>query len=280
MNSHKKTTNRILLIVLVALIISYSLAPFLWQVLTSIKPEKEVISIPPTYLPTKVSFENYKKVFMEKPFGWWIFNSVLVAMGATLLALAAGAPAAYALARLRLRGTGVILKLILVGALFPQIVYLLPLFEMVSALGLMNNPLALIIPYAALNVPFVVWILYSFFRQVPGDLEDAALVDGFSRTGILVKIILPVSAPALATTAILVFIFAWNEFLFAFAFMSRKLAYTVPVGIATLSGGSPYVIPWGQIAAAIVITTMPVVIIILALQRRIVQGLTAGSVKG
>lgn len=280
MNWHRVSRNKILFVTAVLLIVAFSLAPFAWQVLTSVKPRHEVLKVPPTYLPSEVSCENYADIFTARPFGRYILNSLIIAVGATLLALAAGAPAAYALARLRIRGAGALLKLILVGALFPHIVYLLPLYEVVRALHLMNNPLSLIVPYAALNLPFVVWVLYSFFRQMPKDIEEAALVDGFSRAGILARIVIPISAPALATTAILVFIFAWNEFLLALTFMTRDSARTVPVGIAMLRGATIYEIPWGQISAAIVITTVPVVIVVLALQKRIVQGLTAGAVKG
>lgn len=269
-----------LLIVAVIIIVTYSLAPFAWQVVTSFKPASEVLEIPPTYWPSKASLENYVKIFEARPFSRYILNSLVVAVGATILALFAGAPAAYALARLKLYSPSTILGLFLVGALFPQIVFLLPLYEMVRSLHLMNNPLALIVPYAALNLPFVVWILYSFFGQIPRDLEDAALVDGFSRLGVLIKIMLPVAAPALATTAILVFIFAWNEFLFALKFMTDDAARTVPVGIAMLRGAEVYEVPWGQISAAIVLTTTPVVLVVLLLQRRIISGLTAGAVKG
>ncbi len=280
MSLHRKKTARLLLITAALILAAYSLAPFAWQVVTSFKSAHEVTRIPATYLPSSPSFENYAEVFKSRPFARYILNSIIVAAGATVLALVAGAPAAYALARMKIPRSGAILKLILIGALFPQIVYLVPLYEMIRFLHLMNNPLALIVPYAALNLPFVVWVLYSFFRQIPRDLEDAALVDGFSRLGVLVRIVLPISAPALATTAILVFIFAWNEFLFALKFMTRDAARTVPVGIAMLRGAEIYEIPWGQISAAIVLTTMPVVIVVLTLQRRIVQGLTAGAIKG
>lgn len=159
-------------------------------------------------------------------------------------------------------------------------VLIVPLYEMVSTWGLMNNWLALIIPYSALNLPFAIWVMSSFFRQIPQALEDAAKVDGLSRLGILVRIILPLSAPALATTAILVFIFCWNEFLLALTFMTRDASRTVPVGIAMLSGASQYEIPWDQISAATVLTTLPLVTFVVLFQRRIVEGLTAGAVKG
>ncbi|MFH1421399.1 MAG: carbohydrate ABC transporter permease [Planctomycetota bacterium] len=272
--------NKLLLFFAIILVIFYSLAPFAWQVTTSLKPRLEVMEAPPTYVPTEVSIENYTEIFETRPFLTYIINSLIVAAGATILALVTGAPAAYALSRLKIRGSCLILKLFLIGALFPHIVYLLPIRELVKTFGLMNNYLSLIVPYAALNLPLVVWLLYSFFKQLPKDIEEAALVDGFSRSGILTKIIIPVSAPALATTAILVFIFAWNEFLFALTFMTRDEFRTVPVGIAMLQGATIYEIPWGQISAAVVLTTLPVVVMVLFLQRRIVQGLTAGTVKG
>jgi multiple sugar transport system permease protein len=280
MNSHRVKTGRAVFVTAVALIALYSLAPFAWQVLTSFKPRDEVLRVPPTYLPSEISLQNYADIFRARPFARYILNSIIIAGGATLLSLAAGAPAAYALARLKIRGSGAILKLILVGALFPHIVYLLPLYELVRAAHLMNNPISLMIIYASLNLPFVVWILRSFFAQMPGEIEEAALVDGFSRAGILTRIVIPISAPALATTAILIFIFAWNEFLFALTIMTQDFMRTVPVGIAMLRGVTVYEIPWGQISAAIVLTTTPVVVMVLALQRRIVQGLTAGAIKG
>lgn len=257
----------------------YCIAPFVWQMLTSVKSPAEVFSIPPTYLPREISLRNYADIFTMRPFGRYILNSVIVASGTTVLSLLVGSLAAYSLARLKIRGREVFRNSILLVALFPQIILVIPLYEMVLKLGLMNNPVALILPYTALNLPFVVWVLTSFFRQIPGEIEDAARVDRFSRIGILTRIVLPLSAPALATTAILVFIFAWNEFLFALTFMTRDAARTVPVGISMLSGATTYEVPWGQIAAAIVLTTLPLIAVVMFFQRRIVQGLTAGAVK-
>ncbi len=271
---------RFLFAILVVIMILYCIAPFFWQFLTSIKDSKEVFAIPTTYIPREISLKSYYNIFTLRPFVRYIINSTIVASGTTILALIVGSLAGYALARLQLKAKGMIQKSILIVALFPQIVIIIPLYEMVRVLGLTNNPLALIIPYTALNLPFVVWVLTSFFKQIPQDIEDAAKVDGFTRIGILYKIILPLSAPALATTAILVFIFSWNEFLFALTFMTNDLARTVPVGIAMISGAASYMVPWDQISAAIVITTLPLVIVVLFFQKRIVQGLTAGAVKG
>jgi multiple sugar transport system permease protein len=254
--------------------------PFLWQIITSIKSSKEVFSIPPTYLPHKISLESYHNVFTVRPFHRYIINSIIVASGTTFLAISIGSLASYALSRLLTKGAGLIKRMILVVALFPQVIFIIPLFELVRNLGLMNNPIALILPYTTINLPFVVWVLTGFFNQIPREIEDAAKVDGFSRIGILTRIMLPLSAPALATTAIIVFIFSWNEFLFALLFMTNDLARTVPVGIAMLSGVTIYEVPWDQISAAIVVTTLPLVLVVLIFQKKIVHGLTAGAIKG
>lgn len=270
----------ICLVLGVGVVVFFSLAPFLWQVVTSLKPSNEIFSRPVRYIPSHLDLSAYVKIFSRHPFARQILNSVLIACAGTFLCLFASSLASYALARLRLRGGRGFLLFLLFLSLFPPVVLIVPLYEMVSTFGLMNNYLALIIPYAALNVPFATWVLTSFFRQIPEALEDAAKVDGLSRLGILVRIILPLSAPALATTAILVFIFCWNEFLFALTFMTRATSRTVPVGIAMLSGASQYEIPWDQISAATVLTTLPLVAFVVLFQRRIVEGLTAGAIKG
>ncbi len=264
----------------VGVVVLFSLAPFLWQVVTSLKPSNEIFSRPVRYIPSHLDLSAYVKIFSRHPFARQILNSVFIACAGTFLCLFASSLASYALARLRLRGGRGFLLFLLFLSLFPPVVLIVPLYEMVSTFGLMNNYLALIIPYAALNVPFATWVLTSFFRQIPEALEDAAKVDGLSRLGILVRIILPLSAPALATTAILVFIFCWNEFLFALTFMTRATSRTVPVGIAMLSGAPQYEIPWDQISAATVLTTLPLVAFVVLSERRIVEGLTAGAVKG
>jgi multiple sugar transport system permease protein len=260
--------------------IAYCLLPFLWIVVTSLKPREEVFKIPPTYLPHTISLESYINIFAHHPFLRYILNSIIIAGGATCVCILTGSLAAYAISRIKVKGREIIQMAILAVALFPPIVFVVPLFSLIKFLGLINNPFALILPYAALNLPLTVWILVSFFNQIPADIEDAARVDGFSRIGILTKIMFPLCAPALATTAILVFIFCWNEFLFAFTFMIDKMCWTVPVGIANLSGVSPEEIPWDEISSAVVLTTLPVVLLVIVLQRKIVEGLTAGAVKG
>jgi len=259
---------------------AWSLAPFLWQLITSLKSQAEVMAIPPTYWPREPSLASYARIFTTRPGAGDIQNSRLDAAGTTFLCTFLGALAAYALSRLRLPGGKWALRAILLVALFPPTLLVVPLKQLVQGAGLLNNPLSLILSYAALNLPFAIWVLMSFFRQVPADIEEAAQVDGFSRWGLLWRIILPLSAPAVATTAILVFIFSWNEFLLALTFLSRDSARTVPVGIALLSGVTVYEVPWDQISAAVVVTTLPVVAMVLAFQKRIIEGLTAGAVKG
>lgn len=275
-----KTLRMVILSSLVVLVVLFSLAPFLWQVITSFKPSQEIFSRPVRYIPSHIDFSAYVKIFIHHPFGRQIFNSVVISCISTFLCLAVASLASYSVARFRILGGRSFLLFILLLSLFPSVVLIVPLYEMVGSWGLMNNWLALVIPYAALNLPFAIWVMSSFFRQIPQALEDAAKVDGLSRLGILVRIILPLSAPALATTAILIFIFCWNEFLLALTFMTRDAARTVPVGIAMLSGVSQYEIPWDQISAATVLTTLPLVTFVILFQRKIVEGLTAGAVKG
>lgn len=264
----------------IVLMLLFCLGPFLWQVLTSLKPPEEVFAVPPTWWPSRLSLESYRQVFSGRPFGRYLLNSLLVAAASTALTVTLAAPAAYALSRLRVAGRRWLYPLILVASLVPAVVLLVPLYEMFRAGGAFNRPLALAVPYAALNLPLAVWALASFFRAVPRELEDAAAVDGFTRWGTLWRVVLPLSLPGVATTALLVFIFAWNEFLLALSFMTRPQAYTAPVGVALLAGASVYEVPWGQISAAVVVTTLPLVLAVLLFQRRIVAGLTAGALKG
>ncbi|MBI4424323.1 MAG: carbohydrate ABC transporter permease [Elusimicrobia bacterium] len=271
---------RLLLGAAVVAIVAWSLAPFLWQIITSLKSPHEVVRVPPTYWPETASFASYVRIFTTRPFATYIVNSLIVAAGTTALCTVLGTLAAYAFARLRLPGGEWATRAILFISLFPATILVVPLYRLIQAAGLLNQPLGLILPYTALNLPLSIWVLTTFFKQVPADIEEAAQMDGFSRWGILWRIIFPLSAPAIATTAILVFIFSWNEFLLALTFMSRDAARTVPVGIALLSGVTVYEVPWDQISAAVVITTLPVVAMVLAFQRRIIEGLTAGAVKG
>jgi len=260
------------------LMVAFSLGPFLWSVVTSVRPPSELTG--GTLLPRALSIDSYAGVFGQRPFALYLRNSVVVGLLSTAIALTAGALAAAVLARLRPSLGRLVEVTLLFFALWPPAVLLVPLFTAGRALGLVDSLPGLALVHAALNVPFVTWMLATFFRQIPADLEDAARVDGFSRLQFLVRIALPLAAPALAATAILAFIFSWNEFVIALTFLSRDELRTVPVGIAMLAGVTVYEIPWGQISAAVVMTTLPVVAAVLVFQRWIVSGLTAGAVKG
>ncbi|WAL58990.1 carbohydrate ABC transporter permease [Thermocoleostomius sinensis] len=271
---------KILFAIAVVAIVIFSLAPILWQVLTSFKTNEDISAVPNVYFPTRLTLQHYIEIFARRPFLNYMLNSAFVAITSTLLCLLLGTPAAYALARLRLPGERIVLAIVLVVTLFPYILLFLGLLEIVRATGLANNFLALIVPYTAMNVPLTILVMRSFFQQLPRDLEDSAKVDGYTTWGMLAKILMPMTVPALVTTGILTFIAAWNEFLFALTFITRESMKTIPVAVAQLSGSSVFEIPYGAQAAATVVGTIPLVILVLLFQRRIVQGLTSGAVKG
>ncbi len=264
----------------ILMLLIFCLAPILWQLLTSIKVNKDISAVPNIYFPSRFTFNHYIELFLRRPFAQYILNSTFVSIISTVLCLAVGTPAAYALARLRLPGENIILASILVITLFPFVLFFLGLLEVIQILKLGNNYLALIIPYTAINLPLTISIMRSFFLQLPVELEDAAKVDGYNTWQMLTQILLPMTVPALVTTGILTFIFAWNEFIFALTFITRESMKTIPVATAQLGTTSVFEIPYGAIAAATVLGTLPLVLLVLFFQRRIVQGLTAGAIKG
>ncbi|PZV07247.1 MAG: sugar ABC transporter [Leptolyngbya sp.] len=258
----------------------FCLAPVLWQVLTSFKVNADIAAIPNIYIPTRLTLSHYIELFTRKPFLRYLLNSTFVSLVSTIVCLAVGTPAAYAIARLRPLGGNLIQLGIILVTLFPSILLLQGLLEIVQFFQLGNNYLALIIPYTAMNLPLTILVMRSFFVQLPKELEDAAKVDGYSTWQLLVQILTPLTLPALVTTGILTFIAAWNEFIFALTFITEETMKTVPVASAQLGSTSVFEIPYGPIAAATVVGTIPLVILVLFFQRQIVQGLTAGAVKG
>jgi ABC-type glycerol-3-phosphate transport system permease component len=222
--------------------------------------------------------EHYRALFAGRDFWTPIRNSLIVAGTTTILSVALGAISAYALARLDFRGKAPALAFVLAVSMFPQISIVSPLFLLLRELHLLNTYGGLVLPYLTFSMPLAIWLLVGFFRQLPVDLEDAAMVDGASRIRTLWEIVLPLSRPALATTAILTFLYSWNEFLFALSFTLGPERYTVPVAIALFRG--QYQVPWGQILAGAVVATLPVAVIVFVAQRRIIAGLTSGAVKG
>lgn len=264
----------------VLLIVVWSLAPAVWQLLTALKPDAQITATPTVYLPRPPTLSHVVTLWERKPFGTYLANSALVAGAATLLALAAAALAASALTGMAPRSRDRVLFALVLAALVPPILLLFPLYEAVRALGLLNNPLALIVPYAALGLPLAIWILESGFREIPKALDEAALLDGLTPLARLVKIRLPLAMPSLVTAGVLVFIFSWNEFMLALTFMTRDASKTVTAGIASVSGSSMFDVPWGQLSAAVVIATLPLVLLVFLFERRIASGLTRGAVKG
>lgn len=274
------TVRRIGFWILIIAILLYTLFPFYWAINSSFKTENEVFGTA-TYFPTNPTLINYQSVFSNAQFVTSLGNSAIVSSLTTLLALLVGSFAAYALGRLRFRGRTVMLYAVLAMTMFPQISILSGLFTIVSELGLFGSMGALIVTYPLITLPFTVWTLTSFFRGLPAELEQAALVDGATLFQTFYKILLPLTAPALVTTGLLAFISAWNEYLFALTFtVINPSARTVPVAIALFSGQVSRQEPIAEIMAASVVVTIPLIILVLIFQRRIVEGLTAGAVKG
>ncbi len=249
-----------------------------WAVVTSLKSGSALFEL--HYLPPRPAWDNYVGVFAEQAFGRNILNSLIVACTTVAAALALGLFAAYALSRVEFRGRRLLLYCILGVSMFPQIAVLTGMFELINRLGLYDRRLGLSLSYLIFTLPFTVWVLTAFMRELPVELEDAARVDGAGPFTVVTRIFLPLMGPALATSGLLAFIVAWNEFLFALTFTLTNRARTVPVAIALISGASEHELPWGRIMAASVIVTLPLVLLALACQRRIVAGLTAGSVRG
>jgi ABC-type glycerol-3-phosphate transport system permease component len=263
--------------VALVLLVVASAFPFYWAIVSSFTPESRLFQRP-SLLPTTLVLDHYRALFTERNFWVPIRNSLIVAGTTTLFCVTVGGLCAYALARLRFRGKAPLLGLILAVSVFPQISVVSPLYMLLRSLRLINTYPGLILPYLTFAMPLTVWLLVGFFRQLPAELEEAAMVDGASRLRALREVILPVALPGLAATAILTFVYSWNEVLFALSFTLGPERQTVPVAIALFRG--QYQVPWGQILAAAIVATAPVALLVLLFQRRIVQGLTAGAVKG
>ncbi|WP_438013970.1 carbohydrate ABC transporter permease [Sorangium sp. So ce315] len=267
---------------LVAAIVVFTVFPFVWAFVSSIKPDDELFTTPVRYWPDRVTLENYRLVLENGEFQTALLNSVIVAVSVTALSLAVGSLAAYSLGRFRFRGRSVVLYTVLAMTIFPQIAVLGALFEMINFLKLYNQLPALILTYLIFTLPFTVWVLTGFLKAIPREIEEAAYVDGATPWQVFTKIMLPLSVPGMATTGILAFIAAWNEFLFALSFTQtpdkRTVTYAIQAFSTTTSG--LYEIPWGQTMAASIVVTVPLVVLTLVFQRRILAGLTAGAVKG
>jgi trehalose/maltose transport system permease protein len=269
--------------VLVAAIFVYALFPFYWVLRSSFTPEAKLFQTPIKYWPSPATLDNYRAALSSSFFTDALLNSVIVAGSVTLLSLAIGASAAFALGRFKFHGRSFVLYLVLSMTIFPQIAILGALYTTITKFNLYDTLGALIFSYLIFTLPFTIWVLTSFMRTLPGDLEEAAYVDGATPLQVFWKVLLPLIAPGLVTTGLLAFISAWNEYLYALSFIQSPSHYTVPLAITsfTISGtGSNFAVPWGAIMAATVIITLPLIAMVLLLQRRIISGLTAGAVKG
>jgi multiple sugar transport system permease protein len=264
------------------LILLFALIPVVWIVSLSFKDPATIAD--KNFFPSEFTFDNYKTLFegglSESPFLAPLINSILIAIIATSIAIVLAAFAAYAIARLDFPGKALILAGALAIAMFPPISTVGPLFDMWRALGLYDTYPGLIIPYLTFALPLAIYTLVAFFREIPWDLEQAAQVDGATPFQAFRKVIIPLAAPGVFTAAILVFIFCWNDFLFAISLTSTSASRTVPAAMSYFTGATTFEKPTGPIAAAAVVITIPIVIFVLLFQRRIVAGLTSGAVKG
>ncbi len=256
----------------------FLLFPLYYAVITSLKSGSDLFRV--SYWPQTADLTSYLRIWGEQNFALNILNSVIVAVCVVALSLALSVTAAYALSRVRFAGRKALLFAILAISMFPQVAVLSGLFEVIRGLGLYNNLAGLVLSYMIFTLPFTVWVLTTFMRDLPVELEEAAIMDNLGPLAIVRHIFLPLMAPAMAATGLLAFIAAWNEFLFALTFTLSNEQRTVPVAIALITGASEYELPWGNIMAASVIVTVPLIVLVLMFQRRMVAGLTAGAVKG
>ena len=262
-----------------AIVFALSVIPFFYVLASSLKTGNAIFE--PTLWPKSPSFSNFVSLFSGKqPFARQFGNSVMVATITVSIAMAISLTAAYALGRIRFKGKGLLLLAILGVSMFPQVAILSGMFELMQVLGIYNKTLGLVVPYTVFTLPFTVWILTTFMRDLPGELEEAAIMDGCGPIRIIFQVFLPLLWPALVSTGLLAFIGAWNEFLFAITFVIEDTARTVPVGLGLIAGDNTFELPWGSIMAASVVVTIPLLLLVLVFQRKIISGLTAGAVKG
>lgn len=280
MRSHAEgaTGRQVLLWLGVAAIVVFCLFPFYWLINTSLKTGADLSGA--ALLPPSPTVDNYTSIFEDAAFTDALRNSAIIAGSVTVLSLLIGSFAGYALARLHLPFKFLILAIVLSISTFPPIAIAAPIFELWTDIGLYNTYLGLILPSLAFGLPLTVFIMASFFHDIPRELEDAALVDGATRLQAFRKVVVPLAAPGVVTAGLLVFIFAWNEFLFAITLTSTPERRPVPAAIAFFTGSQQFEVPLGTISAASVVVTIPLIVLVLIFQRRIVAGLTAGAVKG
>ena len=254
------------------------LFPFNWMIVTSFKGEDQMRSVVSMFWPKPFAIENYQQLLAKTEFAAWFGNSVFVAVSSTLLATAVGTIGAYALARLKFLGRGFMASATLITYLVPPSILFIPLYKQMQGLGMANSLAGLIAAYPSFTVPFVTWLLMGYFESIPEELEEAAMIDGATRFGAFYRIVLPLSAPGVLAAGLYAFTQAWNEFLYALVFITDGKLRTLPVGLASFITGDVY--GWGYLMSGAVLTTLPVIVAYIYLQKYMVEGLTAGSVKG
>ncbi|HEV7717895.1 MAG TPA: carbohydrate ABC transporter permease [Arsenicitalea sp.] len=264
---------------LLALIFTVAAAfPFVWMAISSLKTSTELYSVPPTWLPHSLTFQNYMNVLFNSNIPRYFLNSVVISVGASLVAILLAILAAYGFARFRFAGKRALQASILVSQLLPTATVIVPLYIIMSSLGLINTYAGLIIVYLIHTLPLCVWMLIGYFRAIPYEVEEAALIDGASRLMILFRIVLPLSIPGLVSTLVYSFVSCWNEFIFALVFATDSSVKTLPIGLAEFT--SEFNTDWGAVMAASMLMTLPIVILFFGIQRLFVGGMTAGATKG
>jgi multiple sugar transport system permease protein len=259
-------------------ILVFVLFPFYWVIITSFKTTPQISGRTSLFWPDPFTLEQYRSLLLDSPFVTWLWNSVLVALVSTVVSVAFAALAAYALVRLKFAGAGLLTTFILITYLLPGTLIFIPLYQTLSDLGIINSYSALMVTYPTFLMPFATWVLIGYFRSIPVELEEAAMIDGASRLFAFWRITLPLAAPALLSVALFAFTNAWNEFLFAFVFIQSESLRTLPIGLQSMVVGD--ILPWGELMAASLLTAIPVAILYLYAQRFLVGGLTIGAVKG
>ncbi|MFD0714276.1 carbohydrate ABC transporter permease [Paenibacillus sp. GCM10027626] len=253
------------------------LIPALWMVSTSLKPSESVVSPPLTWIPDTITLNSFVKIWKDYPFGNYFVNSVYIVIVATVISLFFSALAGYGTSRFHFRGKGSFLTFLLMTQMFPSIMLLIPFYKVLKTFGLIDTHFGLIVVYISFTIPFCTWMMMGYFQSIPKELDSAAMIDGCSRLRTFVQIILPLSLPGLSATAIYAFLVGWNEYMFAFILTTSENMKTLPVGIAQLNGF--YKIEWNDMMAASIVSSMPLILLFLFLQKYFISSLTAGAVK-
>ncbi len=265
-------------IAILILLIVFSLVPFLWMLVTSFKNSTETYTSPPVWIPKQPTLDNYKYILQRGNFGIYFRNSIIVALATTIITLIVAISAGYSFSRLKFPGWKYIFLTFLVTQMFPSVLLIIPLFQIIKAMNILNTLYALVLSYISFNLPLCVWLLKGFFDQIPLELEEAAMIDGCSRVSALIRVILPVSIPGIMATGVFAFIGAWDELVFAMTFTSSDNVRTLTIGLQRFI--TSYEIRWNHLAAGSVIVAVPVVIMFLFVQRFLVKGALTGSIKG